>query len=439
MTDISLSTVAFIGIGLFLILMFLRMPIGVAMLLSAFAGIAIIRGLPAALNSMGLALYRTASTYNLSVIPLFIFMGVLAGVGGISRNAFYSLNKWFGHLPGGLAMAATGACSAFGAVCGNHIATAATMCSAALPEMRRYNYDDKLSLGCISAGGNLGYLIPPSGAFIVYGFMTETSIGQLFIAGILPGLLITFMFMAQINVQCRLNPSLGPTTPAASWKERLISVKGIVGIVGVFIIVMGGIYAGFFTPTEAGAVGVVAVFLLSIVGRELTRKGFVNSLLEASKVSAMIMLLIIGAKLFATFLTLTEVPITLTTFIEGLDVNRYVILAAVLVVYIICGFFMDIFAVLMVSLPIVFPIVVLQLGFDPLYFGVLSVVTIMIGSISPPFGVVVFAIHGMTRVPLLTIFRGCIPFIVVMVIGLVILTAFPQVSTVLADMMMPYR
>ena len=336
-------------------------------------------------------------------------------------------------------MAATGACSAFGAVCGNHIATAATMCTVALPEMRRYEYDDKLSLGCISAGGNLGYLIPPSGAFIVYGFMTETPIGQLFIAGILPGILITIMFMGQIYVQCRINPKLGPITPAASWMERIISIKGIAGIVGVFIIVMGGIYAGFFTPTEAGAVGVAAVFILSLLGRQLTVKGFTDSLFEASKVSAMIMLLIIGAKLFSTFLTLTEVPITLTTFIEGLNVNRYIILAAILVIYVICGFFMDIFAILMVSLPIVYPIVVLQLGFDPLYFGVLSVVTIMIGSISPPFGVVVFAMHGMTRVPLLKIFRGCIPFIAVMVLGLVILAAFPQISTVLADMMIPYR
>lgn len=437
--DISLTNIAFIGIALFLIFMFFRMPIGVAMLLGAFIGIWLIRGIPAALSTTGLAMYRTASTYNLTVIPLFIFMGVLAGAGGVSKSAFDTLNKWVGHLPGGLAMAATGACSAFGAVCGNHIATAATMCSAALPEMRRYKYDDKLSLGCIAAGGNLGYLIPPSGAFIVYGFMTETSIGQLFIAGILPGLLITLMFMAQIYTQCRFNPSLGPTAPAVSWKKRLISIKGIVGILVVFIIVMGGIYAGFFTPTEAGAVGVTAVFLLGLIGRQLTMKSFLNSLFEAGKVSAMIMLLIIGAKLFASFLTLTEVPITLTTLIEGLEVNRYIILAAILMVYVICGFFMDIFAVLMVSLPIVYPIVCLQLGFDPLYFGVLSVTTIMIGSISPPFGIVVFAIHGMTKVPLLTIFRGCIPFLAVMVLGLIILSAFPQVSTLLPDLMMPYR
>jgi len=437
--DLSLSSLAVIGICLFLLLMFLRMPIGAAMLLSAFIGLWLIRGMPAALSTTGLVLYRTASTYNLSVIPLFIWMGILAAAGGVSRDAFSTLHKWMGHLPGGLAMAATGACSAFGAVCGNHIATAATMCSAALPEMRKYKYSDKLSLGCISAGGNLGYLIPPSGAFIVYGFITETPIGQLFMAGILPGLVLTILFWIQIYTQCRLDTKLAHLAPAVSWKERLISTKGIVGILGVFIIVMGGIYAGFFTPTEAGAVGVAAVFILGLIGRQLTWKGFINSLFEGGKISAMIMLLIIGAKLFSSFLTVTEVPIALANMIEGLSVNRYVILSAVLVVYVICGFFMDIFALLMVSLPIIFPIVI-SLGFDPLHFGVLSVLTVMMGSISPPFGVVVFAIHGMVRdVPLFTIFRGCLPFLGAMAVGLIILVAFPQVSTLIPDLAVPYR
>jgi len=244
----------------------------------------------------------------------------------------------------------------------------------------------------------------------------------------------------QIYVQCRLNPRLAPLAPAASWKERLISTKGIVGILGVFIIVMGGLYAGFFTPTEAGAVGVAAVFILGLIGRQLTWRNFLNSLLEAGQISAMIFLLIIGAKLFSSFLTTTEVPITLANAIEGLPVNRYVILAAVLVFYVICGFFMDIFALLMVSLPIVFPIIVISLGFDPLYFGVLSVLTIMMGSISPPFGVVVFAMHGMVReVPLFTIFRGCLPFLAVMGVCLIILVAFPQISVALPDLMIPYR
>ncbi len=438
--ELSLTTVGVIGICLFLIFMFLRMPIGVAMLLSGFIGLWLIRGMPAALSATGIALYRTSSTHILSVIPLFIFMGILAAVGGVSKDAFYTLDKWVGHLPGGLAMAATGACAAFGAVCGNHIATAATMCSAALPEMRRYKYDDKLSLGCISAGGNLGYLIPPSGAFIVYGYITETSIGQLFIAGILPGLVLTLLFWIQIYIQCQINPSLAPRTPAASWKERLISTKGIAGILGVFIIVMGGLYAGFFTPSEAGAVGVAAVFILSMIGRQLTWKKFSNSLVEAGGISAMIFLLIIGAKMFSSFLTTTEIPVTLANMIEGLALNRYVILAAILVFYIICGFFLDIFAILIVSLPVIFPVVVQTLGFDPLHFGVLSVLTIMMGSISPPFGVIVFAIYGMVKeVPIFTIFKGCMPFLGAMVVCLIILVAFSQISLLLPDLAIPYR
>ena len=337
-------------------------------------------------------------------------------------------------------MATTGACSAFGAVCGSNVAAAATMCSAALPQMRKYGYSDKLSLGSIASGGNLGIMIPPSTAFIIYGFITETSIGALFIAGILPGLLLTLLFWVQIYVQCRLNPGLAPLAPAVSWKERLIATKGIIGILVVFVIVMGGIYAGFFTPTEAGAVGAAAVFLLGLITRQFTRRSLLNSLIDTGRITAMIMLLIIGAKLFSSFLTLTETPTALASMIEGLFVNQYVILSAVLVFYVICGFFLDIWALLIVSLPIIYPIVVLSLGFDALHFGVLSVLTIMMGSISPPFGVVVFTVYGMVKdVPLFTIFRGCLPFLGAMVVGLIILVAFPQISVVLPDLAIPYR
>jgi len=438
--ELSLASVAAIGIFLFLLFMFLRMPIGVAMLLSGFIGIWLIRGLSPALSSTGIALYRTASSHGLSVIPLFILMGILAGTGGVSKDAFSALNKWLGHLRGGLAMATTGACSAFGAVCGSNVAAAATMCSAALPEMRKYGYSDKLSLGSIASGGNLGIMIPPSTAFIIYGFVTETAIGALFIAGILPGLLLTLLFWIQIYVQCRLDPGLAPLAAAASWRDRLIATKGIIGILVVFIIVMGGIYAGFFTPTEAGAVGAAAAFMLGLINRQITWKNFVSSLIDSGRITAMIMLLIIGAKLFSSFLTLTETPITLASMIEGLAVNRYIILSAVLIFYVICGFFMDIWALLIVSLPIIFPIIVASLGFDALHFGVLSVLTIMMGSISPPFGVVVFTVYGMVReVPLFTIFRGCMPFLGAMVVCLIILVAFPQISLVLPDLAIPYR
>ncbi|MFC1846018.1 TRAP transporter large permease [Chloroflexota bacterium] len=436
----SLTTIILIGVAIFLILMFLRMPIGLAMALVGFIGIAMVRGLTAALSNVGGIAYTTAISYHLSVIPLFILMGVLAGYGGVSKGAFSALHKWVGHLRGGLAMATTGACAAFGAVCGDHIATAATMCSAALPEMRRYKYSDELSLGCIASGGNLGFLIPPSAAFIVYGFVTQVSVGQLFMAGILPGLLLTLLFWVAIYIQCRVNPKLALPGPKVGWVERLVSLKDIWGIFLLFVVVMGGIYAGFFTPTEAGAVGAAATFLLGLASRQLTWKKFVDALLETVKTTALIFLLIIGAMIFSTFLTITEITITLANFIEGWQVNPYIILATILIFYVITGFFMDIFALLIVSLPIVFPIVVTTLGFDPVYFGVLAVLTIVMGSISPPVGVVVFAVHGIVRdVPLFTIFRGCLPFLAAMFVCLIILTAFPEISLLIPNLMMPYR
>jgi len=436
----DLTTITLIGVGLFLILMFLKMPIGLAMALAGFIGISLIRGIAPALGNISVIAYSTATSYHLSVIPLFVLMGVLAGYGGVSKNAFSTLNKWIGHLRGGLAMATTGACGAFGAVCGDHIATAATMCSAALPEMRRYKYSDELSLGCIAAGGNLGFLIPPSAAFIIYGFVTQTSIGSLFIAGILPGILLTLLFWIVIYFLCRLDPTLAPPGPKVSWMERLKAIRGIWGIFLLFIIVMGGIYTGIFTPTEAGAIGAFAAFILGAASRQLSWQGFAHSLWETIATTAMIFLLIIGAMIFSTFLTSAEVAITVGNLIEGWDVNRYVILAAILIFYVITGFFMDIFALLIVSLPIVFPIVAGPLGFDPVLFGVLSVLTIMMGSISPPVGVVVFAVYGIVKdVPLFKIFRGCMPFLAAMLICLIILVAFPQISLVLPNFMIPYR
>ncbi|MBA7715327.1 C4-dicarboxylate TRAP transporter large permease protein DctM [subsurface metagenome] len=306
--------------------------------------------------------------------------------------------------------------------------------------MRKHNYSDRLSTGILAAGGNLGFLIPPSIAFIIFGIITETSIGHLFIAGILPGLLLTLLFWLVIYLQCKINPAIAPPGPKSNWKERLKAIRGIWGIVLLFIIVMGGIYTGVFTPTEAGAVGAFATFLLGAVSRQLTWQGFVDALLETVKTTAMIFLLIIGAMVFSTFLTTTEVTITVGNLIEGWDVNRYVTLGVILIFYVITGFFMDIFALLLVSLPIVFPIVVGSLGFDPVLFGVLSVITIAMGSISPPVGVVVFAVYGIVQdVPLFKIFRGCMPFLVAMLVCLILLVAFPQISLVLPDLMLPYR
>ncbi len=431
--------IGYIMIALFLLLMFLKMPIGVTMILTGFLGLLLIRGLPGALSGLSVISWRQGINYTLIVIPLFTWMGALASYGGISKDAFTSVYKWVGHLPGGLAMAVTWACAAFGAVCGSHVATALTMCSAALPEMRRYKYDDSFSLGCISAAGTLGIMIPPSTAFIIYGFVTETSIGQLFIAGILPGILMTILFCIQIYIQCKMNPRLGPVAPDPGWLERFKSIKGLWAIVLVFILVMGGIYLGVFTPTEGAACGCFAVFIIALANRQLTWKGFVQSLRETMVISAMIMLMIIGAMIFGAFITTSELPGAIANLVTQSAINKYLIMAVILIVYMIAGFIMDIYAVLIVTLPIFFPIAT-ALGFDPVHFGVLSVVTVMMGAITPPFGIVVFAVGGMNReVPLFAIFRGALPFFYTMILALVILLFIPSISTILPDLMVPFR
>jgi C4-dicarboxylate transporter, DctM subunit len=442
MIELPLLVILLIGVCIFLLLMFLKMHVGLAMMIGGFIGILLARGLPAALSTLGVTVYRVGSSEYLAVIPLFVLMGIIAGAGGVSKDAFNTLYKWFGHLPGGLAMATIGACAAFGAVCGDNVATAATMTKVALPEMRKYGYSDELSLGTIANGGNLGILIPPSTAFIVYGFVTQISVGALFIAGIVPGILLTILFIVQIYFQCRMNPKLATRAPAASWKERLVATKGIWGIVVVFLIVMGGLLAGFFTPSEGGAVGTVAIVLVSLVNRQLTLKNTGHSLLEAGKITAMIMLLVFGAMLFSQFMTTTEVAKSFTNLITNAGLNRYVILALILIFYLILGCIMDIFALLIITLPIFFPIVCGKggLGFDSLQFGVLSVIAVMVGCITPPVGVVVFALGGMVRdVPIYTIFRGCVPFLFTMVIFIILIVVWPQLSTALPDLMIPYR
>jgi C4-dicarboxylate transporter, DctM subunit len=439
--EISLNAVLIIGVVVFLILMLLKMHVGLAMMIAGFLGIILARGLPAALSTLGLTVYRVANSEFLAVIPLFVLMGTIAGQGGISKDAFHSFNKLIGHLPGGMAMACVGACAAFGAVCGDNVATAATMIKVAFPQMRKYGYSDDLSTGAIACGGNLGILIPPSTAFIVYGFVTQTAIGALYIAGIIPGIILTILFMITIYIMCRLNPRLAGKSPAATWKERIIALKGLIGILVVFSIVMGGLLLGFFTPSEAGAVGVVSVIIVSLVTRQLNVRDTGKALLEAAKITAMIMLLIFGSTLFGHWLTTTEVASSFTAFIHDANLNRYVVMAIILVFYLILGCIMDIFALLIITLPIFFPMLS-GLGFDALQFGVLCIIAVMIGCVTPPVGVVAFSVGGMLKhdnIKLYTIFKGCTPFIIVMVTFLVILVAFPAISTALPNIMIPYR
>jgi tripartite ATP-independent transporter DctM subunit len=435
--ELSLTTVGLIGVGIFLLTLFLGMNVGIVMLISGFLGILMIRGWDAALFTLGFTVYRTAASQFLVVLPLFILMGMAAAHSGISDDTFKTLHKWVGHFPGGLAMAAICACTIFGSVCGNVVATSATLGKVALPEMRKYRYSDELSAGTIASGGNLGALVPPSTAFIVYGFVTETPIGALFAAGILPAVLMTVVFMFQIYVQCKLKPSLCELAPAATWKERILSLKGLWGVMIVFGIAMGGIMAGYFTPVEAGAAGSTAMFLVGLINKRLNWKGFVRSLLEAGKIASLIMLLIFGAMLFSTFLTASEITQSFSNYLITSDLNPYVVMLIVLFFYWAMGTFMDSWALLIVSLPIFFPIIT-KIGFDPLHFGVLCAITVMIGNVSPPVGVTVFALRGVAPdIPVGTIFRGCIPFMMVMTAYMVALIFVPWVSTVLPYWVFP--
>jgi C4-dicarboxylate transporter DctM subunit len=430
MSSLPLWASAVIGAAIFFVLMFLKLHVGLSLMAAGFMGFWMTRGLGAAKAGLSTTIFEVASSPILVIIPLFILMGVIAGEGGVIRAAFNTFKNLLGHYRGGLAMATVGSCAAFGAVCGDNIATAAVMNKSALPEMRRYGYDDRLSLGSICAGGNLGILIPPSAAFVVYGFITETSISDLFISGIVPGILLTIMFMAQIWLQCKINPALSPKYEPVSWKQRLISLRGLIGIIVVFGLVMGGLMGGIFTPAEGGAAGSVAIVLVSLFYRKLTWKALGRSLMDSVKTAAMILLLIMGARYFSYFLTSTEVASSLSNALVEADLNRYLVLIMVCVLYFILGCLMDIWSVMIITLPIFFELLTVNLGFSTLQLGVITVLCIMIGCITPPVGVVVFTISGMHKdVPMYTIFRGCWPFVGTMCIMLLLIIFLPWLST----------
>jgi tripartite ATP-independent transporter DctM subunit len=432
---VSLATIGVIGIILFFVLIFMGMPIGIVMAVLGFGGICFIRGTDAGLTAIATIPFAQASKYILCAVPLFILMGYLAGKTKLSQDAFDTANKWIGHLPGGLAISTVVACAVFGAVCGDAIAAAATMSTVALPEMRRYKYSDRLSLGCIVAGGNLSFLIPPSLAFIIYAVLTEESIGKLFTAGILPGILMTALFAITIFIQCRLNPSLVAPAPRSSWKERLVSLKLVVGFAALILLVLGGIYGGIFTPTEAGAAGVFGAAVLGLINRRLTWQGISDSFRGTASMTGRIFVLIIGAMIFSRFLTATEIPLLLANSIAHLALPPYVVLAIILVVYIVIGFVVDVMSIIMIVAPMLHPLLV-GIGFDPYLIGVLTVITVIMGGISPPFGIVVFAIGGVVKeVPLFTIFRGALPFLGAMFVCLVLVVAFPQIALLLPRLM----
>lgn len=431
----SPELVGIIGIVLLLLLFALRMQVGLSMLLVGFLGYCYLVTTQAGVAKLGIDPYAIASFYSLSVIPLFVLMGMFLSYGGIGRDLYQAVDAWMGHLRGGLAMATIGACAAFSAVSGSATATAATMGTIALPEMKRYNYKDSLATACVAAGGTLGILIPPSVILILYGILTEERIGLLLIAGILPGILQAVLFMGTIYFQVKRNPSLAPLRPEAALREKLASLRKVWPVLALFILVMGGIYLGVFTPTEAGAVGAFGAFTFSLVTRHFSRESLIGSLDQAARTTAMIFLIVIGATVFGHFLAVTKIPFEVCAFVAGLGVSRYIIMALILLLLMALGCFMEGIAILVLSMPILYPLVT-GLGFDGIWFGVIMVVMLNIGLVTPPVGINVYITGGVAKdVPLQTIFRGVIPLWIAMIVCAILLVAFPQIATFLPSLM----
>ena len=425
--------VGILGCVILFVLLAASLPVAFAMAVVGFIGFAAIVNTPAGASMITLELYETFTSYGLTVIPLFIFMGQIAFHAGISRRLFDAAYHWMGHLPGGLAISTVGACTAFGAICGSGPATAATMASVALPEMKRYHYSSQLSCGTVAAGGGLGMLIPPSVVFIVYAILTEQSIGKLFIAGILPGLLIAGLFAATIYIQCLLNPRLGPAGPAMSWRSKFMSLSGLTETLILFAVVMGGMFRGLFSPTEAAAIGAAGSLVIAGVRGQLSRKMLVRSLMETIRTSCMVMIIVTGALIFGRFLAITRIPFELATWLAELPLPGWMVMGMIILFYLVAGSFIDALALVMLTTSIFYPVVI-QLGYDPIWFGVIIVVVTQMGVITPPVGVNVYVVGGIERdVPLQTIFRGAIPFLLALIVAAIILVLFPGICTFLPN------
>jgi tripartite ATP-independent transporter DctM subunit len=432
-----------IGISgiLIMILMFLtRMPVAFVMATVGFVGFSIVINMDAGLVLLSRNIYETFDSYDLTTIPLFILMGQLGFNSGISKRLYNTGYKFLGSIRGGLAMATVTACTAFGAVCGSSPATAATMATVGLPEMRRYNYNDELATGSVASGGGIGMIMPPSVVLIIYGILTEQSIGALFVAGIFPALLVTLLFIICIYIRCRISPDQGPRGESFTWRQKMRSLLGLIETLIIFVLVIGGIFIGLFTPTEAAAIGAFGVLLVALIRRQISWEGFVKSLMETLRTSCMVLMLIAGAVIFGKFLAVTRIPFEIAGWVSGLDFSPVLVLGVILLIYFFGGCFMDALAFVTLTVPIFYP-VVMELGYDPIWFGVIIVMVTEMGVITPPVGINVYVVYGVAKnvldggVPLEKIFKGIFPFLIAVIIGVLILILFPQIIMFLPNLM----
>lgn len=429
---------AFIGIfglGIMFLLMVFRMPVGMAMFVVGYFGTWLINSGRAANALIVTEAYAAASNYSLTVVPLFILMGNVASAVGFSRSLYEAAFSWVGWLRGGLASASILGCAAFAAVSGSSVATAVTIGKVALPEMKRFGYADRLATGAIAAGGTLGFLIPPSTGFVIYAILTEESIGQLFMAGILPGLLLTGLFLATIAFITNFDQASGPPGATTTAAEKARALVRALPLILVIVVSIGGIYLGVFTPVEAAGIGAALVIGMALVSGKLSLAAAWEAAADTVRTTAMLYLIVIGANILNPFLALTHLPATLGELMTGAGFGPYGVLALIIVAYLVLGMFMDGLAMLVVTIPIFFPIVT-SLGFDPIWFGVIAVIVIEMGMITPPVGLNVFVVKGVAvDVPMLEIFRGVLPFWFAMLLCLVIIILIPQIALVIPQSM----
>jgi tripartite ATP-independent transporter DctM subunit len=433
----SLFAIGIIAVVICFILIFIRMPIAFSFAVVGFVGIWLIKGAPSAFNAIAIIPYSTLMMYVWTCFPLFVLMGFIALNTELAGEFYTGVNKWVGHLRGGLAMAVVLGNTAFGACTGNGLSAAVTFSAISLPFMRRYKYDDKLTLGSVCAGSLLAGLIPPSMGFIIYGAITQTSIGQLFIAGIFPGLILAGLYIAIIYFWCRHNPNAGPPGPKVSWKERWGAATGMWAMIAVFAIIIGGLFIGLFTPTEAGGAGAFTVLVIGLLRRKLSWRAFKESASATGVTTGMIILLLVGTMIFNRLLVLTHVPAEIALFIGSITQDPVACVGLIVAILLILGCFIDSAAILLIMTPIFFPIVT-GLGVDPIHYGVVQGLAIGIGSLTPPFGITVYAVSGVAKdVPLFDIFRGSAPFLIANLINIAFCLFIPQICLFLPGLMFP--
>ena len=422
-------TEALLGLGAMMLLALAGLPIAFAMGLVGFFGLALLRGWNPALASAGTLMYETGFSYTLSVVPLFILMGNFVSRAGLSQELFRAAYAFIGHWRGGLAMSTIVACAGFGSICGSSIATAATMARVAYPSMRQFGYSDALATGAIASGGTLGILIPPSVVMVIYALMTEVNIGAMFAAGLLPGILATLLLMAAVAWQTWRDPASGPRGERTPWPERMRALRGVWGVILLFVVVMGGIYGGVFTATEGASIGAFGAFVFALARRALNWRALLEVLVESARTTAMLFGILIGALIFANFVNFTSMPDDLKNFVAQFQLHPMAVIIAICAIYVVLGTAMEELSMILLTVPVLFPLVV-HLGFDPIWFGILVVVVVEIGLISPPVGMNLFVLRTLLpHVSTLTIYRGVTPFVVADVIRLAILIAFPVIST----------